>query len=109
MHVGTNQLKITKTACQISRSIIDLALSLQSETNAVTISVIVPRNDSLNNKAQEVNSRPINMYGERDITFTDHTGTSDIESHLNESKAHLNKSGTMEFAKNVCKFLLQKD
>ena len=109
LHVGTNELKSSKTASQISRSVIDLALSLKSETNAVTISLIVPRKDNLNNKAQEVNSRLINMCGERDIAFIDHTDTIDTERHLNESKVHLNKSGTTEFAKNVFEFLLQQD
>ena len=109
LHVGTNELKSCKIASQISRSVIDLALSLKSETNAVTISLIVPRKDNLNNKAQEVNSRLINMCGERDIAFIDHTDTIDTERHLNESKVHLNKSGTIEFAKNVFEFLLQQD
>ena len=49
------------------------------------------------------------MCSERDITFIDHTDTIDIERHLNESKVHLNKSGTIEFAKNVCEFFLQQD
>ena len=79
------------TASQISRSVTDLALSLKSETNAVTISLFVPRKDSLKNKAQEINSHLINMCGERDITFIDYTDTIDIEKHLNESKVHLNK------------------
>ena len=109
LHVGTNERKSSKTASQISRSVIDLALSLKSEANAVTISLIVPRKDNLNNKAQEVNSRLINMCGERDIAFIEHTDTIDTERHLNESKVHLNKSGTIEFAKNVFEFLLQQD
>ena len=54
LHVGTNELKSRKTASQISRSVTDLALSLQSETNAVTISLIVPRKDSLNNEIKEM-------------------------------------------------------
>ena len=54
LHVGTNGLKSSKTASQISRSVIDLVLSLKAQTNAVTISLIVPRKDNLNNKAQEV-------------------------------------------------------
>ena len=49
------------------------------------------------------------MCGERDITFIDHTDTINIERHFNESKVHLNKSGTIEFAKNACEFLLQQD
>ena len=60
-------------------------------------------------KAQEVNSRLINMCGERDIAFIDHADTIDAERHLNESKVHLNRSGTIEFAKNVFEFLLQQD
>ena len=49
------------------------------------------------------------MCSERDITFVDHTDTTDIERHLNESKVRLNKSRTIEFAKNVCKFFLPQD
>ena len=49
------------------------------------------------------------MCSERDITFVDHIDTTDIERHLNESKVRLNKSGTIEFAKNVCKFFLPQD
>ena len=49
------------------------------------------------------------MCGERDITFIDHNDTVDIERHLNESNVHINKSGTMEFAKNICEFLLKQD
>ena len=49
------------------------------------------------------------MCGERNIIFLDHTDTINIERHLDESKVHLNKSGTTDFAKNVCKFLLQQD
>ena len=106
LHVGTNELKSSKTASQISRSVIDLALSLKSETNAVTISLIVPRKDSLNSKVQKVNSRLINMCGEPDITFIDHTDIIDIERHLNESKVHLNKSETIEFAKKVLRIFI---
>ena len=109
MYVGTNELKSSKRTSQISRSVIDLALFLKSETNAATISLIVPRKDSLNNKAQEVNSRLINTCGERDITFIDHTDTIDTERYLNESKVRLNKSGTIEFAKSVFEILLQQD
>ena len=109
MHKRTNELKSTETANQIYRSVTDLALSLKLETNAVTISLIFPRKDNPNNKTQKVNSRLINMCGERDILFINYTDTIDTERHLNESKLHLNKSGTIEFAKNVCEFLLQQD
>ena len=109
LQVGTNELKSNKTASQISMSVIELTLSLKSETNIETISLIVPRKDSLNNKVQEVISRLINMFSKRDITFVDHTDTIDTGRHLNESKVHSNKSRTIEFAKNVCEFLFQQD
>ena len=86
LNVGKNELKSNKTASQIWRSDIDLALPLKSETNTVTISLIVPRKDSLNNKAQEVNSQFINMCGERDITFVDHTDTIDTEDIWTKAK-----------------------
>lgn len=43
----------------MSRSVINLALSLKSETNAIAITLIVPRKDSSRNKAQEVNNQLI--------------------------------------------------
>ena len=53
-HVGTNDLKSEKTASQIANSIIELANSLRNETNSIHVSLIVPRNDNLNNKVNEV-------------------------------------------------------
>ena len=49
------------------------------------------------------------MCGECDIAFIDHTDIIDTERHLNKSKVHLSKSGTIEFAKNVFEFFLQQD
>ena len=109
LHVESNKLKSSKTASQISRSVSDLALSLKSETNTVTISPIVPRKNNLDNKQQDVNSRLIHMCSERDLTFVYHTDSNDYEKHLNGSKVHLNKSETTEFAKNVWEFLFQQD
>ena len=51
LHVETNELKSTKTASHI-RPVIDLALSLKSDTNAVTIALIVSRKEILNNKSK---------------------------------------------------------
>ena len=49
------------------------------------------------------------MCNERGITFIEHTDTIDIERHLNERKANLNKSRAIEIAKNISEFLLQQD
>ena len=45
LHCGTNDLSSERTASQIARFIIELALSLKSQDNK--ISLIVPRNDNL--------------------------------------------------------------
>ena len=53
LHCGTNDLNSEQTASQIARSIIELALSLKSKNSKISVSLIVPRNDNLNNKANE--------------------------------------------------------
>ena len=68
----------------MSRSVINLALSLKSETYTIVITLIVPRKDSSRNKAQEVNSQLINTCSERYTIFVDHTDTTDIGKHLND-------------------------
>ena len=64
LHCGTNDLSSERTGSQIARSIIELALSLKSQNNRMSVSLFVPRNDSLNNKASGVNSRLIHTCAE---------------------------------------------
>ena len=109
MHVGTNDLNTEKTASQIARSIIDLACSLKNDSNNIHISLIVPRNDNLNNKANEVNNRLINMCQERNISFINHKDTINPERHLNESHLHLNRYGSIGFNKKFTNFLRDLD
>ena len=109
LHVGTNDLNSEKTASQTSNSIIDLANSLKNETNNIHVSLIVPRNDNLNNKVKEVNNRLINMCEQRNIKIINHSDTIDRSRHLNESHLHLNRYGTVEFAKNFKNFLCKLD
>ena len=109
IHVGTNDLNSERTASQISNSIINLQQSLKSINNTVTISLIVPRNDELDNKAHEVNNRLVNMCKERNISYLDHIETISLDRHLNESNLHLNRYGTLEFAKKFSKYLCESD
>ena len=74
-----------------SGSTIDLALLLRSEKSTVTISLTVSRNASLNNKWQKLNSRFINMSGERSVTFIDLSDIIDIRRHFYKYKINLNK------------------
>ena len=61
LHCGINDLSFERTASQIARSIIELALTLISQDNKISISFIVRRSGNLNNKANEVSSCLINM------------------------------------------------
>ena len=54
LHCGNNDLNCERTASQIVRSIIELALSLKSKDNKMSNSFIVAKIDNLNNKASEV-------------------------------------------------------
>ena len=105
LHCGTNDLNSGRTASQIARSIIELALSLKSKDNKISVSLIVPRNDNLNNKASEVNCRLVHMCAERNIPYIDHTNSIQPENSLNESKLHFNRYGTIAFANSIFKFL----
>ena len=105
LHVGTNDLNSEKSASHIANSIIELANSLKNDNNTIHISVIVPRNDNLNNKANEVNSRLINMCRQRELQIINHSETIDPTKHLNESNLHLNRYGSNVFFNNFKKFL----
>ena len=61
LYCGTNDLNSDRTSNQIVREIIDLALSLKSDKNKISISLLTPRTDKLNSKAREVNNCLINM------------------------------------------------
>ena len=62
LHVGINDLNTEKTVSQISKSILDLANSLKNETNTIHVSLIVPRNDNLKNKVNEVGKQSLDKY-----------------------------------------------
>ena len=107
LHVSSNDLKSEKTAYHIANSIIELGNSLKNETNSIHVSLIVPINGTLNNKVNEVdNSGLTSMCQQRNIKIISHTNTIDPAKHLNESQQlHLNKYGSIEFAKNFKNFL----
>ena len=105
LHVGTNDLNSEKTSSQIANSIIELHNSLKTIDNEITVSLIVPSADNLNNKTTEVNNRLINMCNERNINFIDHKNDVQTERHINESKVHLNRYGTIVFAKKFSDYI----
>ena len=105
LHCGTNDLNSERTASQIARSILEPALSLKSKDNKISVSLIVPRNDNLNNKASEVNCRLVHMCAERNIPYIDHTNSIQPGNHFNDSKLPFSRYGTTAFASSISKFL----
>ena len=107
LYCGTDDLNFEQTASQIAKSIIELAFLLKSKDNKISISLIVPKNDGLNNKASEVNCHFVHMCAERNIPCIVHTNLIQLENHLNKSKLHFNRYGTIAFANSISKFLSQ--
>ena len=89
------------TSSQIARLIIDLAVSLNINTNTTTISII-RQNDHMDNKSSQVNNRLVNMCGERHIPVI---ATICPGTYLNKGGLHLNEFGTTESAKNIFRYL----
>ena len=56
LHIGTNDLASENNAERIEKSIVDLAKGLVANDRTISVSSIVPRNDTLNGKAAEVTS-----------------------------------------------------
>ena len=104
LHCGTNDLNSDRTSSQIAREIIDLPPSLNSDKIKISISPLTPRNDKLNNKASEVNNGLINICSHRNIAYMDHS-SSIQQNHINKSKVHLNRNGTINFGNTFSMFL----
>ena len=109
LHVGTNDLNSKSTPDEIARSIIDLAVSIKTDDTKVSISTIIPRNDKLNNKPNQVNKHLKNMCKEIKFDLIDHSSTIRPHLHLNGSRLHLNKSGTSILGKTFVGFCRKKN
>ena len=75
IHVGTNDLNLEMSPKQIAESIVDLAMSLRTESNNVSVSNIILRtnNSLLNQKGCEVNSHLKDLCEERNLYLIDNT------------------------------------
>ena len=83
LHVGANTLNYQKTSRQITRSVINLITSLKTDANIITVSLVAPRGDNLNNVANEVNNNLKNMCGQQNIPFIEYNETFQQGIHLN--------------------------
>ena len=94
LHVGTNDLCLDRPPELIAKSIIDLALTLKSESQDVSVSNIIVRNDSdtLNKKGCEVNAILMELCKEKNIYLIENSKKIKPQ-HLNNGKLHLNQKG----------------
>ena len=94
LHVGTYDLKINIPPEKVAESIIGLASSLKSNSCSVAISNITVRNDRYRKKVVQVNRHLKTLCIERNFEPITHDNII-TEKHLNGSKLHLNKRGTL--------------
>ena len=104
LHCGANDSNSDRISSNIAGEIIGLALSLKSDKNKISVSLLTPRSNKLNNRAGEVNSLLINMCSHRNIAYMDHF-SSIQQNQINERKVHLNRYETIVFANTLSKFL----
>ena len=94
VHVGTD-LNSEESPKSIAESIVDLAMSLKTESNDVCVSNIILRTDNslLNQKGCEGNSHLKDLCEERNLYLLDNTKK--FRSHqLKTGKLHLNRKRT---------------
>ena len=107
LHVRTNSLRSCKSARACAEEMVDLASMVGTESTAkITISSLVGRSDdeTLASKITDVNKVIKQFCNQNNWGFVDHSNIS-VNSHLNRSGLHLNKSGTSRLARNLINHL----
>ena len=92
-HIGTNDLPSGKGSKDIAKAIINLAISMKTQSRGVSISGITVRKDKHQNKVQEINDQLRDLCQANNINFIDHSKSIKPQ-HLNKSRLHLTRRGT---------------
>ena len=105
LHVGCNDIRSKDAPSAIASRIVELASDVQRENTTVTVSTLIPRNDSneLNEKTEAVNSELKQMCSQRKISIIEHSNL-DRNIHVNRN-VHLSRAGTSAFAGNITRYL----
>ena len=104
LHCGTNNLPSNEDPETIAKNIMNLAKNIKTDITKVAISGIIPRRDTFNHKAKQVNQTLKKIYEEENIPFISHHGINN-RFHLNSRGLHLNDKGATCLAQSVKKFL----
>ena len=103
LHVGTNDLSTQLTDAEISTNIINLALELKTDNNAVIVSSLTLRNDKHGHRIDPINQLVKENCNSRNIGFIDNSNI--MKTHLNRSNLHLNPNGTKLLGENYLFFI----
>ena len=98
-HCGTNNLPSNEDPETIAKNIMNLAKNIKTDTTKVAISGIIPRRDTFNHKAKQVNQTLKKICEEGNIPFISHHGINN-SFHLNSRGLHLNDKGATPLAQN---------
>ena len=77
----------------VAEAIINLAISVKTQSRGVSISGVIVRKDKHQNKVQEINDQLRDLCQANNINFIDHSKSIKPQ-HLNKSRLHLTKRGT---------------
>ena len=102
LHIGTNDLRSEKSAEDIGNEILSLVNNIKTPVNEIIVSSIIARDDSLNQKGNDVNIF-LKSNCNNNFLFCEHLNIS--KKHLNGSGLHLNTKGTITLANNFLRHL----
>ena len=99
LHCGTNNLPSSEDSETITKNIINIAKNIKGDTVKVAISAVIPRMDTFNLKAKQVNETLKKICEEEKIPFISHH---DINARfrLNSRGLHLNDKGATRLSQN---------
>ena len=102
LHVGTNDLRSTKSSNDIAQEIIELGMKIKTEENDIIISAIVAGKDDnkLEEKRRKVNEILKSKTSELGLGFIEHNEIKP-QIHCNYGGLHLNFDGTFILGSNV--------
>ena len=90
----------------IAKNIINLAKNNKTDIAKAAVSGIIPRRDTSNLKAKQVNKALKKIHEEKNIPFISHHGIEiNTRFHLNSHDLHLNDKGATRLDPNYKKFL----
>ena len=99
LHCGTNNLRSSEDPENIAKNIMNLPKNIKTDTAKVAVAGIIPRRDTFNLKAKQVNETLKN------ISFIPHHGIN-TRFYLNSCGLHLNDKGATRLTQNFKKFCL---